>query len=796
MADDGNGNKQIKREFVSGEVRAKPARRHFSPPVAWLLGPELIGALKRLVLFAMYGGEFDMRDWMHANRLAPIERPDDGELWFDYVADIGDGQAAMYTTAFLLQDDLLVEGSLDTAAAARAAAAATPTALTHRGVLAPGALAAPEGWSRLPRGELLLVGGDTAYPIADDTNLGAHVREPVTWAYRDLQDAGRPVDAGEPRPIYGIPGNHDYYDQLVGFNRMFLRPCTPEGGPGARGRSPMLGLPGFVRAQTASYFSLQLPWGWQIWGLDLAKDDDLDYRQEVFFRERAAERAPDRLLLVLPSPPVVFGRVVATAPVIEQLDRLGLPSPFLAWDGRGDLLDGSDKPGVPTVMAPDTCRLDLAGDIHHYARYDGGAAAPAGAPAASTPYAAVVSGAGGAFHHPSCTDYREVPARRRYPAPETSRRAMAASLFRWATVPMGGMVVVAAAVLGLLIGSASIQLETRALLDTGWSAVGLVPVPTAMSWQADFHTPSWGLLAGAAALLGSLLASGLLILISIQYSRWVTRTIRMPAGHSRRLLAVLHSLGVFAYMPAWVLLAAAVYLPTWLPAALVDLPSATALLFQVGFLAAVLALPVVLVLVAWKIGATYRRRPEKPAFIALGVIHSIIQLTLPVLLVRVGSASWPGLALAFAAIAVAWWASPKLLASDSPKARKAVLALWIGHWLAVVAILLVLAHGHAFLEPSSNAEVALLLIASAVVGALAGSLEFGWYLAVALAWNGHNNEAGAAARIQGFRQFIRFRLDRRGLTGFVIGVDEVGVEGKKLEPRVVDVFTIAPAAGP
>ena len=70
---------------------------------------------------------------------------------------------------------------------------------------------------------------------------------------------------------------------------------------------------------------------------------------------------------------------------------------------------------------------------------------------------------------------------------------------------------------------------------------------------------------------------------------------------------------------------------------------------------------------------------------------------------------------------------------------------------------------------------------------------FGWYLAVALAFNGHNNEAGGAARIEGFKEFIRFRLDRNGLTGYVIAIDEPGTAGGKgkLRPKLVDVFRIS-----
>ena len=69
-------------------------------------------------------------------------------FWFDYVADIGDGQLANYNLAYLLLGDAKVPG-----------------------------LAAP-----LPRGSFLLTGGDTAYHVADVETLHARVAGPVLGA--------------------------------------------------------------------------------------------------------------------------------------------------------------------------------------------------------------------------------------------------------------------------------------------------------------------------------------------------------------------------------------------------------------------------------------------------------------------------------------------------------------------------------------------------------------------------------------------------------------------------------------
>ncbi len=78
-----------------------------------------------------------------------------------------------------------------------------------------------------------MVGGDTSYHLSDYATLGSRFYQPFKWAFEDLwkrlQAEGR-TDESENltrrRPIFGIPGNHDYYDQLDGFRRQFLRPKT------------------------------------------------------------------------------------------------------------------------------------------------------------------------------------------------------------------------------------------------------------------------------------------------------------------------------------------------------------------------------------------------------------------------------------------------------------------------------------------------------------------------------------------------------------------------------------------
>src|SRR5205823_4575138 len=101
--------------------------------------------------------------------------------------------------------------------------------------------------------------------------------------------------------------------------------------------------------------------------------------------------------------------------------------------------------------------------------------------------------------------------------------------------------------------------------------------------------------------------------------------------------------------------------------------------------------------------------------------------------------------------------------------RRLLALIWVVYGGLLLGLPLVLP-GSLPPEGGSGREVVrwLLVPISFVLGAALSCVWFGWYLAVALAFNGHNNEAGGAARIDGFKGLVRFRLTREGLTGFVI----------------------------
>lgn len=770
------------------EVRHKPKPRQFARPVAWLLGPEMLGAVKQLVLHVLYKGEFDPHDWM-TGEVVRYPEPAAGapkELWFDYIADLGDGQAATYTNALVLQDDLYVEGTHEQLAVCGRGAAQLPA-------LAEGP---PAGWTTLPRGQFVVVGGDTAYPVADAINLDAHVRQPFTWAYRDLVAAGRLVDdtgaALHTTDLYGVPGNHDYYDLLAGFRRIFRAPTTDRS-DGARSRRRSIELLGLRRRQSASYGALDLPWDWRVWLLDPG-ERDLDYRQECFFREHGVTR---KMIVTMPTPPVVFGRVLAERSWLDTMASIGLAAPFLGPPDQPTILrDGKPAdPALPRTLPDDHCRLDIAGDIHCYQRY-GAAGEPMSADARPASYAAVVSGAGGAFSHSTATDFGEVPVRAVYPDPDAARRVFAARLFAPFSILGNGAISVITFALAALVCVCSFRSDTRVITDTLLGAIGVDSERAIGGGATSRAAAGWQHLTGAALMVGAFVLGVIMILFAIRYARWITHALRSPADERPWFLRAIHRIpggSVLAergFVPAWILAVGAIVLPTII-SQFAWLPSAATLMFQIFFVSVLLVIAGGLLLLARVGGAEYQRPRERWVFWVFGAIHAAIQLALPLVIVRVGFARPLALAVALAIFVASAALGFALARAPSAWARWGSLAIWAAHPFVITAVLIAMTGGVA-VAPSTTVHAVWFVIAAGLLGSLIGCYELGWYLAAASTCNGHNNEVGVASRVDSFNELIRFRVEPDRLTGYVIAIDTPATSLGEARARVVDVFTVAP----
>lgn len=169
----------------------------------------------------------------------------DGAIWIDFVADLGDGFDSTYAMATLLAKQTLSLGELT-----------------------------------LPRGQALFMGGDEVYPKASEEAYRYQLRLPYVWASPDPDP-----DSDQGVPLYAVPGNHDWYDGLVLFLAYFC------------GHKPTHF--GSWRAyQRRSYFAIQLTDSWWLWAIDIQLADNMDQPQFDYFT-LIAERMPRDSKIIL-----------------------------------------------------------------------------------------------------------------------------------------------------------------------------------------------------------------------------------------------------------------------------------------------------------------------------------------------------------------------------------------------------------------------------------------------------------------------------------------------------------------
>lgn len=291
------------------------------PMVEWLAPGELAHAALRVVLASMFGAYADKRELQGVWPLGTIpDYSERAELWLDYVADVADGfDATMSVASVLAREKVAVTEPGD--------------GITHE----------------LPRGDVLVMGGDQVYPTADYPTY----RDRLIGPYR----SALPDEGDHPADLYAIPGNHDWYDGLTSFIRVF---CQQKNIGGWRTR------------QDRSYFAMRLPKGWWLWGIDTQFDSYLDPGQLHYFRDVVAPmlRDGDSIVLCQAEPSWVKA-------------SLGEPNAY-------EHVDFMQREIVEPHGAQ--VRMAIAGDHHHYARYE-----------ADDGRQLVTSGGGGAYlagtHH-------------------------------------------------------------------------------------------------------------------------------------------------------------------------------------------------------------------------------------------------------------------------------------------------------------------------------------------------------------------------------------------------------------
>ena len=352
--------------------------------MAWFGVFSFWGHLQHLVASAIATEDIDSRDWMHADPPARLAEQivhllkHQGELPSSEVA--GTTNAAPKSVTEGLGRDLWIDFLADTGDDVSVSEAVGELFTVEYEVPDPDA---PGEFLLSPRGDMLLMGGDVAYPVATANEIHDRVIVPFNKALVPRRDDKR-------RVLLGVPGNHDWYDGLDGFARMFrkrigeltLDALSPSVTPARESRfehvvdfveqfvvggrvtkRKTLVLDGYVPLQHASYFALPLAPGLDLFAVD-RQLRTIDFRQRRYFSARKQSHPDNHLVILLPDP------------VYQFLD----PSPT----------------GVPMVQAleieqeiVDKPHLIVCGDVHHYERRKVGASTH------------VVAGGGGAFLHPA-----------------------------------------------------------------------------------------------------------------------------------------------------------------------------------------------------------------------------------------------------------------------------------------------------------------------------------------------------------------------------------------------------------
>jgi hypothetical protein len=237
------------------------------------------------------------------------------ELWLDYTADTGDGFHGTYAVAYSLgRDQLAVKG-------------------------VPG---------HLPRGQVLVLGGDEVYPTPSEADYDDRLRGPFQAALPD-------VPPGQARPtIYALPGNHDWYDGLTAFLRLFTGARTSFGA--------------WTTRQKRSYFAIKLPHRWWLFAIDAQEGAHIDDPQLEYFHRIINESLVDgdRIILCTPESSWVKGQRDDDAYRATDYFLRRVIEPAGQGEWLREAYRGQFQPPAKRITVP----LMLSGDWHHYSRYE------------------------------------------------------------------------------------------------------------------------------------------------------------------------------------------------------------------------------------------------------------------------------------------------------------------------------------------------------------------------------------------------------------------------------------------
>ncbi len=280
-----------------------------------------------------YDYSFHYRDDGKDDCAPDTTRPRDS-IWIDYVGDVGDGWNSTYAIAHHLAET------------GRTFTYTDPQTKEQR-------------QEETHRGDILIFGGDEVYPTASRDVYNERLIAPYETALRY-------TDSNHPH-VFAVPGNHDWYDSLVAFTRLFTSHRW---------------FAGWRTQQARSYFALKLPHNWWLLGTDVQLGSDIDGPQVEYFRSLAAEmeaetaRTNEHASVILCHAEPHWIR----AAQFEGLDEPNYNESNLR------LLEKRLGKGVAVF---------IAGDLHHYRRHE----------SLDQSTQKITAGGGGAFLHPTHEGY-------------------------------------------------------------------------------------------------------------------------------------------------------------------------------------------------------------------------------------------------------------------------------------------------------------------------------------------------------------------------------------------------------
>ena len=189
---------------------------------------------------------------------------DKAEIWIDYVSDTGDGFDSTFSIAKLVSEQNLklslkkdfLSGMQD-----------QRVDFYKNGIVT-------------QPGNIIVFGGDQVYPTPEMHNYENRFKIP----YGAANPYNNSISKNDHPKMFTIPGNHDWYDGLSNFLKLFCQ-CRYIGN--------------WQTLQKRSYFAIKLPYNYWLFGTDVQLDSDIGQPQKKYFRHIAKNKMDDRDKVIL-----------------------------------------------------------------------------------------------------------------------------------------------------------------------------------------------------------------------------------------------------------------------------------------------------------------------------------------------------------------------------------------------------------------------------------------------------------------------------------------------------------------